>query len=154
MQQERARWQEMHADSRFWLVAGTHQIGLVSKLSHDDAIQRPGKRIDVVAAQEHRTCKKLAADDCACTARETSMLPMTCQHTQSTSRLQAPPGADLVQQDSTNLAGSKATKQKAMRTQTPNLYLRSWKRMHRESEAMQQSSIVGNVKVQISTALH
>ena len=66
MQQERVHWREMHAGSRFWLVASTHQIGLVSKLSHDDAIQRPGKRIDVVAAQEHETYKKLAADDCGC----------------------------------------------------------------------------------------
>ncbi len=67
----------MHAGSESWVVASTHQIGLVSKLSHNNAIQRPRKRIDVVAAQEYKTYKKLAADDCACTARETSILPMT-----------------------------------------------------------------------------
>jgi len=114
----------MHADSRFWLVAGTHQIGLVSKLSHNDAIQRPGKRIDVVAAHEHKTCKKLAADDCTCTARATSqpasqpanqpasqsILPMTLPtHTKYTP-VQALSAAELVQQGSTHSAGNKATK--------------------------------------------
>ncbi len=110
MQQERVHWQEMHAGSRFWLVARTHQIGLVSKLSHNDAIQRPGKRIDVVAAQQHETYKKFAADNCACTARGTSILPMTLPVHTKYILLQALSDAELVQQDSTNLAGSKATK--------------------------------------------
>ncbi len=75
----------------FWLIVSTYQIGLVSKLSHNDAIQRPGKRIDVVAAHQHETYKKLAADDCACTARETSILPMTLP---PTTKYIPVPGAD------------------------------------------------------------
>lgn len=67
----------MHAGSRFWLVVSTHQSGLVSKLGHDDAIQRPGKRIDVVAAQEHETHKKLAADNHACKPKDPSILSVT-----------------------------------------------------------------------------
>ncbi len=100
--------------ANFWLVAITYQIGLVSKLGHNDAIQRPGKRIDVVAAQQHETCKKLAADDCGCTARETSILPMTLPPHTKYIPVQALCDAELVQQGSTHLAGSKATKQKAV----------------------------------------
>ena len=61
----------------FWLGASPYQIGLVSKLSHNNAIQRPGKRIDVVAAQQHKTYKTLTAADWGCTARTSSVLPMT-----------------------------------------------------------------------------